>query len=106
MQLDKEPYQVQLEIRRMHWRRRRRKGRRRRAFEGQKGNDRARPSANRFQLMHAIEEVNTKIADLETPGRQAREARATLAATQANRKRGEDVPPPTLMLSSTSTRLT
>ena len=90
VQLDKEPYQVQLEIRRAavaaaesdlaaaHAKVR--------ALIGQ-------ARANRFQLQHAIEEVNTKVADLKALVAKLESAKATLALGEANLKRGEELLP-------------
>jgi membrane fusion protein (multidrug efflux system) len=90
VQLDKEPYQVQLEIRRAAVA----------AAESDLNAAQARvraligqARANRFQLQRAIEDVNSKIADLKALVAKLESAKATLALAQANLKRGEELLP-------------
>jgi membrane fusion protein (multidrug efflux system) len=90
VQLDKEPYQVQLAIRRAAVV----------AAESDVNAAQARvraligqARANRFQLQHAIEDVNSKIADLKALVAKLESAKATLALAEANRKRGEELLP-------------
>jgi membrane fusion protein, multidrug efflux system len=90
VQLDKEPYQVQLEIRRaavaaadsdLN------------AAQAQVRALVGQTRANRFQLMHAIEDVNSKIADLKALVAKLESSKATLALSEANLKRGEELLP-------------
>jgi membrane fusion protein, multidrug efflux system len=90
VQLDKEPYQVQVEIKRA-------------AVETAKTNLvaaqaqvqglAAQARANRFKLEHAIEDVNNQIASLRASVATLNSRRATLDLAKANLKRGEDLAP-------------
>jgi membrane fusion protein (multidrug efflux system) len=90
VQLDKEPYQVQLEIRRA-------------AVAAAESDVTAAQAqvralvgqsrANRFQLQHAVEDVNSKIADLKALVAKLESSKATLALSEANLKRGEELLP-------------
>jgi membrane fusion protein (multidrug efflux system) len=51
----------------------------------------AQARANRFKLEHAIEDVNTQIANLRAAVATLKSRRATLALAQANLKRGEEL---------------
>ncbi len=90
VQLDKEPYQVQLAISRAAVV----------AAESDLNAAQAKvrsiigqARAYRYQLQHAIEDVNSKIADLKALVAKLESAKATLALGQANLKRGEELLP-------------
>ena len=90
VQLDKEPYQVQVAIKRaavvsaeadLV------------AAQAQVQSIAAQAQANRFQLEHAIEDVNTQIANLRADVASLDSRKATLDLARANLKRGEELLP-------------
>ena len=90
VQLDKEPYQIQVEIKKAAVV----------AAETDLAAARAqvqRPGAaargNRWQLEHAIEEVNTQIANLRANVATLKSSKATLELARDNLKRGEQLAP-------------
>jgi membrane fusion protein, multidrug efflux system len=90
VQLDPEPYQVQVAIKKA-------------ALEvaetdltaaqAQVRGQVAQARANRFKLEHAVEEVDTQIANLRAGVATLTSRRATLQLAQANLKRGEELAP-------------
>jgi membrane fusion protein (multidrug efflux system) len=90
VQLDREPYLVQLEIKKA-------------AVEtatadlaaakAQVYAQVAQARANRFKLEHAIEDVNTQIANLRANVEKLNSAKATLALAKSNLERGEKLAP-------------
>jgi membrane fusion protein (multidrug efflux system) len=90
VQLDKEPYHVQVAIKQaavtaaesdlM-------------AANAQVHSQVARARANRFQLQHAIEAVDTQIANLRAAVATLNSKKATLTLARSNLKRGEDLQP-------------
>jgi membrane fusion protein (multidrug efflux system) len=90
VQLDKEPYQVQVAIKQAAVR----------AAEAdlvaaqaQVQSIAALARANRYQLQRAIEDVNTQIANLRANVATLNSKKATLELSQANLKRGEELSP-------------
>jgi membrane fusion protein (multidrug efflux system) len=90
VQLDKEPYQVQVEIKKaavvsseadLA------------AARAQVQGQVARARSNRFKLEHAIEDVNNQIANLHANVAAYKSRQATLVLAQANLKRGEELLP-------------
>ena len=90
VQLDKEPYQVQVEIKKaavvaaetdLV------------AAQAQVRGQVAQARANRFKLEHAIEDVNNQIANLRASVATLKSRKATLELAQANLKRGEELSP-------------
>jgi membrane fusion protein (multidrug efflux system) len=90
VQLDKEPYQVQVDIKK--------------AAVGTAESDLAaaqaqvrgqiaQTRANRFKLQHAMEDVNTQIANLRAAVATLNSKKATLKLSEANLKRGEKLAP-------------
>jgi membrane fusion protein, multidrug efflux system len=90
VQLDKEPYQVQVAIKKA-------------AVEVAQTNltaaqaqvrgQVAQARANRFKLEHAIEDVNNQVANLRAAVATLNSRQATLQLAEANLKRGEDLAP-------------
>jgi membrane fusion protein, multidrug efflux system len=90
VQLDKEPYQVQVAIKKA-------------AVETAEANlvaaqaqvrsYIAQARSNRFKLQHAIEDVNNQIANLRASVENLKSKRATLELAKANLKRGEELAP-------------
>src|SRR5262249_16613824 len=90
VQLDKEPYQVQVAIKKA-------------AVEAaetdlaaaqaQVRGQVAQARANRFKLEHAIEDVNNQIANLRAAVATYNSRKATLQLAEANPKRGEELAP-------------
>ncbi len=90
VQLDKEPYQVQVAIKQaavvaaeadLT------------AAQAQVQSIAAQARANRFQLQHAIEDVNTQIANLRANAATLNSKKATLELARANLRRGEELLP-------------
>jgi membrane fusion protein, multidrug efflux system len=90
VRLDKEPYQVQVAIKRalvvmgeadLN------------AAQAQVRGQVAQARANRFKLEHAIEDVNTQIANLRASVASLKSKKATLELARANYKRGQELAP-------------
>jgi membrane fusion protein, multidrug efflux system len=90
VQLDKEPYQIQVEIKQAAvvtaeadlW-----------AAQAQVRGLVAQARANRFKLEHAIEDVDNQIANLRAAVENLKSKKATLELAKANLKRGEELAP-------------
>jgi membrane fusion protein (multidrug efflux system) len=90
VQLDKEPYQVQVAIKQAAvtaaesdlW-----------AANAQVRSQVAQTRANRYQLQHAIEAVDTQIANLRAAVATLKSKEATLTLARSNLKRGEELRP-------------
>jgi membrane fusion protein, multidrug efflux system len=90
VQLDKEPYQVQVEIAKSALAVAETNLA---AAEAQVRSLIAQGRANRYQLQHAIEDVHTQIANLRANVATLKSREATLALARANLKRGRELAP-------------
>jgi membrane fusion protein (multidrug efflux system) len=90
VQLDKEPYQVQVAIRQAAVRAAEADLR---TAQAQVQSIAAQAQANRYQLEHAIEDVNTQIANLRANVATLNSRKATLELARANLKRGDELMP-------------
>jgi membrane fusion protein (multidrug efflux system) len=90
VQLDKEPYQVQVEIAKAALSVAETNLA---AAEAQVRSLIAQGRANRYQLQHAIEDVHTQIANLRANVATLKSREATLALARANLKRGRELAP-------------
>jgi membrane fusion protein (multidrug efflux system) len=90
VRLDKVPYQVQVEIKRSAVQVAQAN---RVAAQAEVRAQVAQARANRFKLTHAIEDVNTQVANLRVSVATLKSRRATLVLAQANLKRGEELAP-------------
>jgi membrane fusion protein (multidrug efflux system) len=90
VQLDKEPYQVRVAIKKAAFVAAERDLA---AAEAQVRGLVAQARANRFKLQHAIEDVNNQIANLRAAVATLNSRKATLDLAKANLKRGEELAP-------------
>jgi membrane fusion protein (multidrug efflux system) len=90
VRLDKEPYQVQVAIKRAAVAVAQTN---RAASEAQVRSQIGQTRANRYKLEHAIEDVDTQIANLRAAVATLNSRKATLALARANLKRGEELAP-------------
>jgi membrane fusion protein (multidrug efflux system) len=90
VQLDKEPYQVQVAIKKAAVATAEADLA---AANAQVRGQIAQARANRFKLTHAIEDVNTQIANLSAAVATLHSKKATLELARANLKRGEELAP-------------
>jgi membrane fusion protein (multidrug efflux system) len=90
VQLDKEPYEVQLAIKKAALETAQADLR---AAEAQVRSDVAMAHANRFKLDHLIEDVTSQISTLRANVQSLKNREATLTLAKANLKRGEELAP-------------
>jgi membrane fusion protein (multidrug efflux system) len=90
VQLDREPYQVQVDIKKAAVEAAQRNLV---AAEAQAQGQAAQTRSNRFKLEHAIEDVNNQIANLKANVATLHSKEATLELAKGNLKRGEDLAP-------------
>jgi membrane fusion protein (multidrug efflux system) len=90
VQLDKEPYEVQLHIKQAAVAVALAN---RAAADAQVRAEVAQARANRYKLEHAIEDVNNQVANLRAAVATLNSRKATLELAQANLKRGEELAP-------------
>lgn len=90
VQLDKEPYQVQVAIKKSAVKVAETNLA---AAEAQVRSQVAQARANRYKLEHAIEQVNNQVANLRAAVATLRSQRATLELAQADLRRGEELAP-------------
>jgi membrane fusion protein (multidrug efflux system) len=90
VQLDKEPYQVQVAIKKATVEVAETNLA---AAQAQVRGQVAQARANRYKLEHAIEDVNTQMANLRAAVATLKSRKATLELAQANLKRGEELAP-------------
>jgi membrane fusion protein (multidrug efflux system) len=90
VQLDKEPYQVQVAIKKAAVVEAETNLT---AAQAQVRGQVAQARSNRFKLMHAIEDVNNQVANIKAAVATLKSKQATLVLARANLKRGEELAP-------------